>query len=91
LFSVHRFNGLPIILTIIHALVVVKMALQNWIPSPLQMKKRPKGSMKPTRKNVTTIHISYPYCSVYKDKNECYKQNSTKNGAPENWSHKLKN
>jgi len=30
-------------------------------------------------------------CSVYKDKNECYKQRSMKNGAPDNWSHKWKN
>lgn len=67
------------------------MALQNWIPSPLQKKKRPKGSMKHSWKNVPTIHISYPYCSLYKDKNESYKQNSMKNEVPDNWSHKWKN
>lgn len=90
-FSVHSLHGLSIILTVIHALVAVKMAFQNWIPSPLQMKKRPKGSMKHSWKNVPTIPISYPYCLVYRNKNECYKQSSMKNRAPDNWSHKWKN
>jgi hypothetical protein len=48
--------------------------------------KRPKRSMKHGWKNMPKIHVSYPYCSMYKDKNECYKQNSN-NGGEDSWPH----
>jgi hypothetical protein len=50
------------------------------VPSSLQMKKRPKGSMKHSWKNVPTIHISYPYCSVYKVKMNVTKRTVQRRG-----------